>query len=301
MSRAVTVENLHVRFDELEALAGVSLGADYGRVLALLGPNGAGKTTLVETLLGFRSPDGGSVRVHGLDPRRDHADVVARTGALLQHGGVWFPMTPQQVLHLTAAYYPEPRQVEELIDALDLTRCQRTPWRRLSGGEQQRTALALALVGRPKVLVLDEPTTAVDPEGRRVVRDIIRAERERGCAVILTTHELREAELLADDLVVLHRGRILAEGDPATLAESDVLVLEVDGVVDANSLSAVLGASVEVEGPVVTVRTAPTSEAVARASAALAAAGLTLRSLRTRASLEERYLDLISDQRREES
>ena len=301
MSRAVAIDTLRVRYGTLEALAGVSLRVDYGRILALLGPNGAGKTTLVETLLGFRSPHEGTVRVHGLDPVRDHGAVVARTGALLQRGGVWFPMTPAQVLSLTASYYPEPRRLEELLEALDLTRCRNTAWRRLSGGEQQRTALALALVGRPKVLVLDEPTTAVDPEGRRVVRDIIRAERDRGCAVILTTHELREAELLADDLVVVHRGRVVATGTPSSLGASEVVVLEVDGVANADSLSRALGVEVEVEGPVVTVRTAPTNEAIARVSAALAGAGLTLRALRTSASLEERYLDLIADQRRGES
>ncbi len=301
MRRAVVVENLEVHYGEHEALAGVSLSVDYGSIRALLGPNGAGKTTLVETLLGFRTPTGGVVRVHGLDPRRDHAAVVSRTGALLQRGGVWFPMTPAQVIALTAADYPEPRRVDELIEALALGACQRTPWRRLSGGEQQRTVLALALVGRPKVLVLDEPTTAVDPEGRRVVREMIRAERERGCAVILTTHKLREAELLADEITILHRGRVLAEGDPSHLGTSEVLVLEVDGVIDAAVLARALGAEIEVEGPVITVRVSPTPDAIARASAALATAGLSLRALRTRASLEERYLDLIADERRGQS
>ena len=153
------MSHLRVTFGSLVAVADVSLQVAYGEVVTLLGPNGAGKTTAVETLLGFRPPTSGTVRLHGLDPVRDHRDVVARTGALLQRGGVWFPMTPAQVLDLTATYYDAPRAPGELLALLDLERCRATPWRRLSGGEQQRTLLALALIGRPRVLVLDEPTT----------------------------------------------------------------------------------------------------------------------------------------------
>src|ERR1700691_814973 len=193
MSFALDVNHLEVSFGTLRAVNDVTLQVNYGEVVTLLGPNGAGKTTLVETVLGFRAPTAGSVRLHGLDPLRDHREVVARTGALLQRGGVWAPMTPRDVLRLTASYYRAPRDVTELMSVLELERCATTPWRRLSGGEQQRTLLALALLGRPRALVLDEPTTAVDAEGRQVIRQLIAAERERGCAILITTHDLAEA------------------------------------------------------------------------------------------------------------
>ena len=212
MSFALDVNHLEVSFGALRAVDDVTLLVDYGEVVTLLGPNGAGKTTLVETMLGFREPDGGSVRLHGLSPTRDHREVVVRTGALLQRGGVWAPMSPRDVMRLTASYYEAPRDVDELISVLALEGCQRTPWRRLSGGEQQRTLLALALLGRPRALILDEPTTSVDPEGRQVIRDLIASERNRGCALLITTHELAEAERMADRLVIMHRGRVGCTG-----------------------------------------------------------------------------------------
>ena len=241
MSHAVEVNRLRVEFGPVVAVEDVTLCVDYGEVVTLLGPNGAGKTTLVETLVGFRAPTRGTVRLHGLDPRRDHAEVTARTGALLQRGGVWAPMTPRQVLRLTASYYDAPRDPAELIEALDLGRCASTPWRRLSGGEQQRTLLALALVGRPRVLVLDEPTTGVDAEGRQVVRRLLAEERDRGCALLITTHELVEAERTADRLVLVHRGRAVAEGTLEELAGEPEMIVEVAAPVDTVALGGLLG------------------------------------------------------------
>ncbi|MFZ1062418.1 MAG: ABC transporter ATP-binding protein [Acidimicrobiales bacterium] len=298
MSNAVQMKNLKVSFGSLRAVDDVTLEINYGEIATLLGPNGAGKTTAVETLLGFRRPDAGSVRVHGLDPMRDHREVVARTGALLQSGGVWFPMTPRQVLTLTATYYEAPRDTDELLRILDLEQCARTPWRRLSGGEQQRTLLALALLGRPKVLVLDEPTTSVDPEGRQVIRDIIRAERDRGCALLITTHELDEAERLADYLVILHRGHEVAKGTLGELAGEPELIVDASGPVDPVALGALLACEVRPDGPS-RVRCAVESspERIATVSAFLSERGLSLVSLRTRATLEERYLELIADER----
>jgi len=271
---------------------------NYGEVVALLGPNGAGKTTLVETLLGFRAPSAGTVRLHGLNPTRDHREVVARTGALLQRGGVWAPMSPRDVLRLSASYYEAPRGIEELIALLALGGCARTPWRRLSGGEQQRTLLALALLGRPRALVLDEPTTAVDPEGRQVIRDIITTERERGCALLITTHELDEAERLADRLVVLHRGRVLIQGTLEELAGEPEMIVQTSGPIDPAGLAAVLGCSVTAENPL-ELRCAVESnpERIAKVTNYLASLGLSMVSLRTRASLEERYLELLGDER----
>ena len=302
MSNAVDINQLRVTFSDLVAVADVTLHVNYGEVVTLLGPNGAGKTTVVETLLGFRKPSAGSVRLHGLDPHRDHHEVVVRTGSLLQRGGVWFPMTPAQVLALTARYYEAPRDSAELLALLDLERCAATPWRRLSGGEQQRTLLALALMGRPRVLVLDEPTTAVDPEGRQVIRNIIRSERDRGCALLITTHELDEAERLSDRLVVMNRGRVLVQGTLNELAGSPEIIIDVSGPIDLEHLATALDCRVTLDGPLrVRCATESTPERLATVSTALAAAGVSMVALRTRASLEERYLQLIAEARSEVS
>jgi ABC-2 type transport system ATP-binding protein len=298
VSNAVEVNNLVVVFGDLTAVDDVTLHVDYGEVVTLLGPNGAGKTTVVETLLGFRPPASGTVRLGGLEPRRDHAEVVARTGALLQRGGVWFPMTPSQVLNLTASYYDAPRKPAELLDLLDLTRCARTPWRRLSGGEQQRTLLALAILGRPRVLALDEPTTAVDPEGRQVIRDIIASERERGCALLITTHELNEAERLADRLVIMNRGHVVIQGTLDDLAGNPEMIVDVSGPVDPAPLALRLHCDVVVDGPTrLRCATLSSPENISIVTTYLSQVGQSMTSLRTRASLEERYLELIANER----
>ena len=298
VSNAVEINQLGVSFAGLVAVDNVTLHVNYGEVVTLLGPNGAGKTTAVETLLGFRDPSSGTVRLHGLDPRRDHHEVVVRTGALLQRGGVWFPMTPTQVLELTAFYYDAPRDARELLALLDLERCARTPWRRLSGGEQQRTLLALALIGRPRVLVLDEPTTAVDPEGRQVIRDIIRAERDRGCALLITTHELDEAERLSDRLVIMNSGHVVVQGTLDELAGSPEIIIETSKPVDPLRLGELLGCVVVADSPLrLRCATPSTPEHLATINEWLTDGATTLVSLRTRASLEERYLQLIASER----
>lgn len=295
MSYAIDATNLRVAFGEKDAVRDVTLQVNYGEIVTLLGPNGAGKTTVVETLLGFRPPTDGTARVHGLDPVRDHADVVARTGALLQRGGVWFPMTPRQVLDLTSSYYALPRDPRELIDLLDLTSCATTPWRRLSGGEQQRTLLALALLGRPKALLLDEPTSAVDPEGRQVIRALLASERERGVALLITTHELVEAERSADRLVIMNEGTVVAQGTLEELAGDPVLIIEASGPIDADALTRRLSATVTtIDATSVSCAVANTPDTMAIITSFLAEQGVTLQGLRSRASLEERYLELVT-------
>jgi ABC-2 type transport system ATP-binding protein len=300
VSNAVEINNLGVIFGDLQAVDDVTLHVDYGEVVTLLGPNGAGKTTVVETLLGFRPPTSGSVRLGGLDPCRDHREVVARTGALLQRGGVWFPMSPAQVLDLTATYYDAPRTAKELLDLLDLQQCSRTPWRRLSGGEQQRTLLALALIGRPRILVLDEPTTAVDPEGRQVIRDLVHSERSRGCALLITTHELNEAERLSDRMVIMNKGHVVVQGTLEELAGNPEMIIETSGPADPAALASLLGCDVATDGPL-RLRCATTSspERIAAVTGFLSEVGLSMTSLRTRASLEERYFELIAGEREE--
>jgi ABC-2 type transport system ATP-binding protein len=213
----VRCQDLVVRYGTRMAVNGISFTAERGEVLCILGPNGAGKTSTVECLEGYRRPASGSVRILGLDPVGDHRVLVARIGVMLQRGGMYQMLAPRRALRLFASYYDNPADPEELLDLVRLRPVARTPWRHLSGGEQARLSLALALVGRPEVLLLDEPTAGVDPEGRLAVRELIRAARDGGASVLLTTHELTEAERLADRVLVFARGSVVAEGPPSSL------------------------------------------------------------------------------------
>ncbi len=213
---AVDCRDLSVTYGAVTAVDGVSFQVAPGEVLALLGPNGAGKTSTVETLEGYLAPTGGSVRVLGLDPRADHRALMPRIGVMLQKGGLYPTLGPARILRLFARYFDDPADPAALLADAGLAGVARTPFRRLSGGEQQRLSLALALVGRPEVLFLDEPTAGVDPEGRLAVRRLIGELRDRGVAVLLTTHELPEAAKLADRILIVDHGRVVAAG---TLAE----------------------------------------------------------------------------------
>jgi ABC-2 type transport system ATP-binding protein len=185
-----------------------------------------------------------------------------------------------------------------VITLLALTSCAKTPWRRLSGGEQQRTLLALALLGRPRALILDEPTTSVDPEGRQVIRELIAAERARGCALLITTHELAEAERQSDRLVIMHLGHVLIQGTLDELAGSPEMIVQSSGPVDPTMLASRLHCEVTLDNPLqLRCAVASTPERIAVVTNYLASIGLSMVSLRTRASLEERYLDLIGDER----
>jgi ABC-2 type transport system ATP-binding protein len=215
---AIDCRDLVVRYGSRTAVDGLSLQAERGQVLALLGPNGAGKTSTVETLEGYRTQAAGTVRVLGLDPRTEHRALVARMGVMLQRGGVYPVMGARRALRLFARYYAAPEDPDGLLELVGLREVATTPWRRLSGGEQQRLSLALALVGRPEVVFLDEPTAGVDPEGRLAIREVIGGLTRRGVCVVLTTHELPEAEKLADEVVILAAGRAVARGTVAELA-----------------------------------------------------------------------------------
>jgi ABC-2 type transport system ATP-binding protein len=207
-----------VRYGATRAVDGLTLRAERGQVLALLGPNGAGKTSTVETLEGYRDPSSGTVRVLGLDPKSDHRALVTKMGVMLQRGGIYPVMGPRRALELFARYYEDPEDPAALLDLVGLGAVAGTPWRRLSGGEQQRLSLALALVGRPEVVFLDEPTAGVDPEGRLTIRRVIRDLVAGNVCVVLTTHELPEAEKVADEVVIMAGGRSVARGTVAELA-----------------------------------------------------------------------------------
>jgi ABC-2 type transport system ATP-binding protein len=222
---AIEVSGLVVRYGSLVAVDHLDLEADNGEVVALLGRNGAGKTSTVETLEGYRRRVAGSVQVLGLDPQRvdDHHRLTGRVGVMLQRGGIYPAMSPDEAVRLFAAYYEQAEDPGALLSRLGLTGAvARTPWRRLSGGEQQRLSLALALVGRPEVVFLDEPTAGVDPQGRVTIRAVIEELRAAGTCVVLTTHELDEAERLADRIVIIDKGRVVAAGTPTELTAPGV-------------------------------------------------------------------------------
>jgi ABC-2 type transport system ATP-binding protein len=294
---AVECSDLVVRYGQTTAVDGVSLRADAGEVVAVLGPNGAGKTTTVEAMEGYRAPAAGRLSVLGLDPRRDHRALVTRIGVMPQHGGVYPMLGPRRALALFASYYPNPVPVGELLERVGLGAVARTPWRHLSGGEQQRLSLALALVGRPEVVFLDEPTAGVDPEGRVELRSVIAELARSGACVVLTTHELAEAERLADRIVILRSGRVLAEGSAAELTglagRPTVRFWSQPGL-DTEALGLALGAPVTEDPPsTYRVEVTPTPAVTSTIAAWLAEHGADLIELRTSASLEEAYLALV--------
>jgi ABC-2 type transport system ATP-binding protein len=209
---AVEVRGLVKRYDGRAVVDGLDLHASPGRVTAVLGPNGAGKTTTVECCEGLRSPDGGTVRVLGLDPVADAAALRPRVGVMLQDGGLPTGVPALGVLRHVARMYARPRDVDELADRLGLHPIARTTVRRLSGGQKQRLALATAVVGRPDVVFLDEPSAGLDPQARRAVWSLVEELRADGVAVLLTTHLMDEAEALADDVAVVDHGRVIARG-----------------------------------------------------------------------------------------
>src|SRR5205085_3309553 len=208
-------------------------------VTALLGPNGAGKTTTVETIEGYRKPAGGRVRVHDLDPVADARAVLPRIGVMLQRGGIYPSMGIAAALDLFASYYADPASPAELLERVGLEgRVTKTPWRRLSGGEQQRASLALALVGNPDVVFLDEPTAGVDPQARQLVRAVIADLRAQGSCVVMTTHVLDDVERLADHIVIVDHGRVVADGTLASLtASADSMTFVSSPGIDVESLS----------------------------------------------------------------
>ena len=214
---ALEVRGLTKRFGDTVAVAGLDLRMPSGGVLALLGPNGAGKTTTVEICEGFQRPDGGTVQVLGLDPARDGERLRPRIGVMPQGGGAYPGVRAAEMLELIASCAADPIDPGWLLETLGLSNARRTPYKRLSGGQQQRLSLACALVGRPELVFLDEPTAGLDPQARRLVWDLVAALRRDGVAVLLTTHLMEEAEALADRVVIVDRGRAVADGTPAEL------------------------------------------------------------------------------------
>jgi ABC-2 type transport system ATP-binding protein len=299
---AVVVQDLTIRYGpagEVVAVNGLDLRADAGEVLVVLGPNGAGKTSTIEALEGYRRPSSGKISVLGLDPVADHHQLTGRMGVMLQRGGVYPMLGPRRILDLFARYYPDPLAAEALLELVGLGPVASTPWRHLSGGEQQRLSLALALIGQPQVAFLDEPTAGVDPEGRQAIRAVVEGLRQQGVCVLLTTHELAEAEKMADRIVILSSGRIVLEGTPQGLTAArgtDGLTFGAPAGLDTAALADALGAGVRVIERVpgrydISGTSGP--DATATLATWLAARQATLTELVTGRTLEDVYFEAV--------
>ena len=300
---AVEVHELRKAYGATVAVDGLSFRVERGEVFGLLGPNGAGKTSTVETLEGYRRPDRGTARVLGLDPVADQRALAPRVGVMLQEGGLYPGIRPLEMLRLFAAFYDEAEDPDRLLDVVGLRQAARTLVRRLSGGQRQRLSLALALVGRPEVVFLDEPTAGMDPHARATTWEVIRSLRQGGKTVLLTTHAMDEAERLCDRVAIIDRGRLVALGSPAELTRaagtgetrfSAAPGLELAALAAALSLPPA-ALSEDRPGEYV-VRAAPSPELVASLTGWLRDRGVPLGDLRAgRRSLEEVFLSLTRE------
>ena len=295
MEDAVAVDELVVRYGDTTAVDRVSLTVPRGRVFALLGSNGAGKTSLLQVCEGFRRADGGRVRVLGLDPMDDHDALMPRLGIMLQSGGVYPWATTGEILRLFASFSAHPLSTEMLLDRLGLRKFERTRFRRLSGGEQQRLCLAVALVGRPELVFLDEPTAGMDTEARHTTWRLIEELRADGVSVLLTTHLLDEAERLADDVVIMREGQVAATGTPAELtAAAGIDLIEVRA--DAGLQPALPFKVAEPTPGEYTITGALDAAAIAEVLSWFARAGAQVTAVNTRRrTLEDVYLALTAE------
>jgi len=217
MTAAIAVQGLSHRYGGVQAVDGIDFQVAAGEIFGLLGPNGAGKTTTLESILGLIVPDEGRIEIAGIDARTNSRAARERTGAVLQATGLQDKITPREALDLFAAFYPAPLKTQDLLTRFGLVEKADAAFETLSGGQKQRLALALAFVGNPQVLVLDEPTTGLDPQIRREVQDHIRALKDDGRAILLATHDMDEAARLCDRVAIIAGGRIAATGAPRQL------------------------------------------------------------------------------------
>jgi ABC-2 type transport system ATP-binding protein len=288
---AIEVVGLERRYGDFQAVRGISFEVSAGEVFALLGVNGAGKTSALEVLEGLAAPSGGSVRILGHDPQRDRAAVRRHLGVLLQHSGLPGDLTVGETVRTWARTLSDPRPVVEALEQVDLSGRADVRVRSLSGGERRRLDLALALLGRPRVVVLDEPTTGLDPESRRAVWRIIRNLVAGGAAVVLTTHHLEEAEELADRIAILQAGVVVLSGTPQELSASQPATIRFTVPAGAPPLPRFPGVRVERMAPNVQLSTFALQPALTQLLTWAADQGLELTGLQARAaSLEQAFL-----------
>lgn len=299
---ALVLDNVIKTYGDVNAVNGLSFRANYGEILCLLGPNGAGKTTTIEMCEGFKKPTSGHIEVLGLDPARNPDAVRSRIGIMLQGGGSYSGIKVKEMLELSASYNENPLDPEWLLNTLGLRGVAKNSYRRLSGGQQQRLSLALAIIGRPELVFLDEPTAGMDAQSRLAVWDLIRSLRADGVTVILTTHLMDEAEALSDQVVIIDHGGLVASGTAASLTETtDIPQLNFDTAtpVDLEALREV-GISAEAIRPLHYRLTSTVSPAViATLATGLATQNVVLRNLHTsHRNLEEVFLDLTGREMR---
>ena len=302
---AVEVSGLVKRYGRTVAVDGLSLRAAPGAVTGILGPNGAGKTTTVEICEGYRRPDQGSARVLGLDPVRDARALRPRVGVMLQSGGIPPSVPAADYLTLLSRFHAHPLGVPDLLELTGLTAVARTPYKRLSGGQQQRLSLAAAIIGRPELVFLDEPTAGMDPQARHATWDLIGELRAAGVSIILTTHFMEEAERLCDEVAIIDHGQLVAAGTPAELTGTvGQLRFRAEAGLDIDSLLAALPpASAAKESPaghyVIEVHGAVDPRLLAAVTAWCADRGVLANSLLIESrTLEDVFLELTGKELR---
>nr|HET6901485.1 ABC transporter ATP-binding protein [Ktedonobacteraceae bacterium] len=295
---AIVVDNFSKSYDSRRVVDQLRFTVHSGEVFALLGPNGAGKTTTVETLEGYRIPDQGSVRVLGLDPVREAQTLKPQIGVMLQQDGLYPGLTAREVLHLFAGYYQHAQDVATLLERVGLTSAAKTRCRRLSGGQKRRLALAVALIGKPRLLFLDEPTAGMDPQARLATWEIIRELKQQGATVLLTTHLMDEAERLADRVAIIDHGRLIALDTPEQMTgvqNATVVRFVATAGLDCTKLAALPSAkkAEEVRSGSYIIETESIPVLLAELTAWLRDNNITLSELRVgHGSLEELFLRL---------
>jgi ABC-2 type transport system ATP-binding protein len=298
VASAVVVDGLRKSYGTVEAVRGVSFAVEHGEIFALLGRNGAGKTTTLEILEGFRTRDAGRAEVLGIDPGNS-AEARAlreRIGLVLQDIAVEPYLTVRETIARNAGYYPEPRDVDEVIALVDLAGHERRKVRALSGGQKRRLDLALGVIGNPRLLFLDEPTTGFDPNARRGAWQLVRDLREAGTTILLTTHYMEEAQALADRVAVISSGRIVAEGSPSTLGGRDMARTRIRFALPAGTTTAELPVPGVCDDDLVTVETTEPTETLHHLTGWALRRGTALDRLTVdRPTLEDVYLRLTDD------
>ena len=295
---AVTVEHLVKRYGHLVAVSDVSLSIHEGEIFGIIGPNGAGKTTTVECICGLRAPDSGSINVYGLSPQKDRNKVREFVGVQLQESALPPRIKVGEAVRLFASFYSNPLDPDQLLESLGIKQIVNSSFKNLSGGQKQRVSIALALVGNPKLAILDELTTGLDPEARREIWSLIERMRERGVTVILVTHFMDEAERLCDRLALINNGAVVALDTPEAIAAkaggSRVRFVPSQPV-DEQTLRAIPGVN-EIERKEKYVTVTGTGDLAGALMNALAAIGVRVSEVEARAgNLEDAFIKLTKD------
>jgi ABC-2 type transport system ATP-binding protein len=302
---AIVVKNFTKSYGSHRVVDELQFTVQRGEIFALLGPNGAGKTTTIETLEGYRTPDQGRVRVLGLDPIRESQKLKPHIGVMLQQDGLYPGLTAREVLHLFAGYYRQPQNIDSLLERVGLNKANKTRCRRLSGGQKRRLALAVALVGNPILVFLDEPTSGMDPQARLATWEIVRELKQNGVTVLLTTHLMDEAERLADRIAIIDHGRLVAFDTPSGLTgaqNSTVVRFIAPAGLDCTQLVALQSAHTaeEIRPGSYLIETDTAPLLIAELTAWLRDQHITLTELRVgHGSLEDLFLRLTGSEMRE--